>query len=201
MLLVGIRYDGRSYPAAAVFIEQTFRHMKKHYRIMTVRPLPDGMEPSDMAAEMERIHLDRKFSARKRLYSQDRRPSKIIRSRPRIILSGTAEGTAAVDALREQKVPVDHMCIDGEKGWHRQRLGKNLGDDYRVSLPALRTAMAAVIAENRLEMAGGMDPVVNDLPTAMAGAATGARHRQVMAMAPPIWFRETIRYTRAYRTA
>ena len=201
MFLVGVHFNGRASAATLALMDQKLKHLKKHYRLQAIRRFPQGTPSPDIETEIAGIYSGRRFSARKRLFSQDLRPSKIVRSHPKIIMKVADVDASPVDALRQRKIPVESISIQKNDGWRKEDFGRGLGDNYHVSIHNLRDALSDVIAENRLIIEDGAD-----LPGETAGAVEKilagffSEHDEITsALALPIWFRETVRYTRSYR--
>ncbi len=106
-----------------------------------------------------------------------------------------------VNALRIRKIPVECISIHQAGGLKIENSGKGLGNNYRVSGKDLDLPLAGVIRQGRLQTEVGIDPPFKILPSAVeVSLLTGDSHRHLAsALAPPIWFRETIPYARAYR--
>jgi hypothetical protein len=195
MLLAAVHID--TAVATRVLVNQDFSHPEKHYRLLSAQ----NVSSTDIEADLTRIYSDRRYAIRKQLFSQDGRPSKTVRSRPKFIVVTPTGCSTVVRNLREKRIPVEVVFLDGGKEWRRDDAGKGMGQDYHVSPDALQSILSRVIDEKRIECEETASPIpadVSSVSRAAHGFCYGEKAlRQTLAAA--IWFRETIRYSRSYR--
>jgi len=196
MLLVGVHLN-----ATRVLLDQDFSHLKKHYRMLSIHRYSPMSQPAGIEDDLARIYSDKRYTDRKRLFSQDGRPSKMVRSRPKLIVHSPRGCTAIVEALRRRRIPVEGIFLDEDQGWRQDDVGKGLGYNYHVSTDAIEVVLSRVIAEQRLTCEESVNPTTGAGPSAekiVPGPSDGEdAFRQALAAA--VWFRETIRYNRSYR--
>lgn len=212
MFFLSLCPDDAGDAARIVAIHQTFKNVKKYYRLIKIITLPWVMGGDDITAAVAEIWRDKDHSALKRLFSQDRRPSRVVRENPRLIVNCGSLGERLLHDLRRLAIPVEGFFIQPSDLWSRESPGKALGDNYRVRVYDLFCAVAAVFAQNRLDLthcaarAEGLLCEIDKMKGALMenDAESGFADRVnpsdlFVALSMPVWFRENIRYHRPYR--
>ncbi|MGD8369654.1 MAG: hypothetical protein PVG78_18590 [Desulfobacterales bacterium] len=200
MILVGACWQADHLTGGVAVMEASLKQGEKRYRIdrYDERRYTEAEAFRDSVASLVE---GEKLQRTKRLFSQDRRPKKRIKDAPKVVAFD--DGGPVVEALRARGTVVEAVrFVPGEK-WKKELLGRALGADYAVDPTEVSTSAARVIEGGRLAFAdpaaeGGFDR----LPGALASLAR-TRPEQipavVLALALPLWFRETVPYRRAYR--
>jgi hypothetical protein len=212
MFFLSLCPDDAGDAARILAIHQTFKNVKKYYRLIKIITVPRAMGDDDITAAVAKIWRDKDYSAHKRLFSQDRRPSRVVRENPRLIANCASAGERLVHDLRRLDIPVEGFFIQPSDLWSRESLGKALGDNYRVRVFDLVCAVATVYAQNRLDLthcAARADGLVHEIDKIKAAlmendAESGFADRikpsdLFLALSMPVWFRENIHYHRPYR--
>jgi hypothetical protein len=202
MFVLGVFWAAPVAPGALILMEQTFKNLRRHYRIETVvEALPEvGLEAlAERAAE---IFEDRRYARIKRVFSQDRRPTKHIKVMPRIVLAPAADSAEAADYLRERKLPV--TCVICRELAHWQKLDYHricLGHNYLVSPGVLADCLAAVAAENRLGYPAGAVETATQVASLRAAVSHGSGwppKGTALALAAAVWVAETLKSVKRY---
>jgi hypothetical protein len=94
---------------------------------------------------------------------------------------------------------VEAVRFSSVKAWKKHIVGKALGADYTVDPRTVLTCAARVFEEGRIESAGQPIDRLFDGPAAMNGVPMDEVPALAVAVALPLWFRETVPYRRAYR--
>ncbi len=194
-------------------INQTFKNVQKYYSLIKIISLPCAYNGNEIRAAVESVWRDKDHVTHKRLFSQDRRPSRMVQENPRLMVNYAAAGNRLAHDLRASHIPAEGFFIQKSGAWSRETPGKGLGDNYRVSAIDLMDALGTVYAQNRLNIANATphtDRLVCRLEqikasrmqnTAACGDIADALEPAdlVFALSIPVWFRENIRYHRPYR--
>jgi hypothetical protein len=202
MFVLGVFWGAPGAPSALVLLEQTFKNLRRHYQIETVvEALPEpGLEA--LAVRVAEIFEDRRYAHLKRVFSQDRRPSKHVKVMPRIVLAPAVDSTEAADYLRDRKLPVN--CVICRDLAHWQKLDYHricLGHNYLVSPGALADCLAAVAAENRLGYPAGAVETAAQVALLRAAVPHGSGwppKGSALALAAAVWVAETLKSVKRY---
>jgi hypothetical protein len=203
---------GNAGDAARILaIHQTFKNVEKYYRLIKIMTLPCAADDNEITGIVAGIWRDKEHAAHKRIFSQDRRPVKVVRENPRLMVNCASEGERLMRHLRGLDIPVEGFFIQPPGPWSRETMGKTLGDNYRVGVPDLMCTVAAVYAQNRLDLTHctphtssvWLDQIKAALMqnTLVSGDfADGVKPIDLLlGLSIPVWFRENIRYHRPYR--
>ena len=205
MILIGVCRQSNRAEAALAVVEAALIAGRKRYSFLEI----DDRQEADPVAFVQEIH--RRFKdgglwRRKRLFSQDRRPKKILTDRPKVV--ALEDGAGTVDGLRNRGVVVEAIRFSAVEKWEKELVGKALGANYTAAPGHILTAAAAVFEEGRVDVPPGQgkkegaESVIDRISRKLA-AAKGAQidglPAAALAVALVLWFRETVPYRRAYR--
>ncbi|MFO7496837.1 MAG: hypothetical protein R6X05_14525 [Desulfobacterales bacterium] len=205
MFMLGVFWGADSAPSALVLLAQTLKNLRRHYRVETVVETLPGLQIDALATRVGEVFEDRRYACYKRVFSQDRRPAKRIKVKPRIVLSPAVDSAEAADYLRSRQLPVACVICRDQMEW--QRIDHHricLEHNYLVSPRALADCLAAVEAENRLcFMAGAFETAaqIAALRTAVPYSAGWPPGGIALALAAAVWFRETVKSLKRYGQA
>lgn len=212
MFLLGVRVDHASATALLVIMEKFLKNIRHHYVVREARRVPS----SACRNEIVSFYNDSGYAIRKRIYSQDWHPKKNVTARPTIVIAVGQEDAPLIESLRREDVPVEVVVLSNNSSEALSRLTParaGIGKNHPASEQMIRETLSRVMEQRRL------------LPPAEAGAPESplmieldrlleARRREepglppgaplpplLMAAAGPIWFRENVRYTSAYRAS
>jgi hypothetical protein len=205
MFILGVFWGADSAPSALILLAQTLQNLSRHYRVEAVVEALPGLQIESLAARVAEIFEDRRYTCTKRVFSQDRRPAKRVKVKPRVVLAPATDSSGAADDLRARQLPVDCVICREVTSWqkidyHRICLGHN----YVVSPRALADCLAAVAAENRLHSAAGAfeaDAPIAALRAAVPYGAGWPPGGTALALAAAVWFRETVKTVKRYGQA
>ncbi|MCF8079132.1 MAG: hypothetical protein K9K88_07615 [Desulfobacterales bacterium] len=205
MILIGVCRQSKRAEAALAVAEAALSGGRKRYSFLEI----DDRQEADPEAFVQEIHRRLKDGGlwrRKRLFSQDRRPKKILTDRPKVV--ALEDGAGTVDGLRNRGVVVEAIRFSAVEKWEKELVGKALGANYTVAPEHILTAAAAVFEEGRVDVPlgqgkkEGAERVIDRISGKLA-AAKGAHidglPASALAVALVLWFRETVPYRRAYR--
>jgi hypothetical protein len=200
MILVGACWQATTEEGAVAVTEASLEKGWKRYRI---HRLDEGMpaEPEAFIQKLVPLLEDGKLRRPKRLFSQDRRPIKTIMDAPKVVAYD--DGSRVAAALRARGTVVEAVRFVPGKKWAKELVGKALGANYAVDPAELAASVGEVIKEGRVEFAGsGEQGDLARFPGVLAFLSETRPERisaAVLAVALPLWFRETVPYRRAYR--
>lgn len=213
MFLVGIRPEKKDGGTAIVIIKKFLKNVRNHYQPVKIIKIPAPITSSKTETEIINIYHNKDYTIHKRIFSQDKRPSKIVKANPKLIIDVTTAGNEILDKLRKAKIPIEGFRIHKDSGWKKHVLGKALGDNYTVSIYDLIDTLLFVQKQSRLVIieepfleCSVMD-ALNLLQTTIC-----KKNKEIdrilgkfkeadtlLTLSMPIWFRENIRYSRPYR--
>lgn len=193
---------------AFALIKKFQKNVKKHYRLKKIEEVQGQIQKDELVEKISHMYHSRQHVIRKRLFSQDRRPSKTALVHPGIIIGYHEEkGPDIVMALRRKKIITESIVIEKNGRAHREGQGRT-GRDYHVPGQVLKDMIVKVAEQGRFIITPGIpiaDNAIHDLPQQQftswgkEKASTGRVSDDIMfAVSIPVWFRETIRYSRAY---
>ncbi len=200
MFFLGVHVDRASAVAFSVIIEKRLKNVRHFYTVTAARQSPAAACEDEIAA----FYHDPAFSVRKRIYSQDRRPKKDVSARPTIVVAAGPEDRSMIDALRRTDVPVEAVWLTADRpaAPEPEPLRAGVGKDHSASQDMIYNTLGRVLELQRLatsmegaaadSMLKGLDRLLQSLPE---------RSPLLLAAAAPVWFRENIKYSSAYRTS
>ena len=195
MILIGTQVDHSRATAYFVILEKTLKSVRHYYDIRDAR---QSAAP-DCRDMITALYSDKAHTIRKRIYSQDRRPKKDVSARPTLVMAAGRADLPLIDALRGMDVPVEALFLEAAEcppGPERAGIGKN----YAVTEKMIYETFARVQRQARLApLTGAGNPLLEDLNRMMA--APGQNGPLLLAAAAPVWFRENVKYSSAYRTS
>ncbi len=165
MFLIGIDGLRPEAGAAVAALEKSLRNLQKHYRLVLVDRLAPPAAGGPVENQLMRYYNDRRWWARRKVFSQDRRPPKRVHAPPSLAFHAADAADAApeaVAALRAMDVAVDAVIpvaapADPET-WRREEHPRlKVGHDYFVPAALLDACLSRVIAEGRLDLGGLFD--------------------------------------------
>lgn len=191
-------------PMPLITMARELKHLKPLYRLVDIRWISGVDGPDDLAPLLARALMDRGLTGRKRVFSQDRRPSKQVRVPPTLLLGVSGAGGPWPDRLRESGVPVEGIHIEERREWRRRDYRTIcLGNDYDVPPALLSEALARAVERDRLHADDGAPAsALADVRGAVDPPATDpAARRLATAVALPLWFGEATRRIKRYGEA
>jgi hypothetical protein len=177
------------------------KNVKKHYEVLEFRRMERPLTSPDLAVEIGRLYRSPDFKITKRLYSQDRRPSRRIVAPARVIFDFSEIGIGPVDHLRKNKIAVEAIALTPESIWRKEEFGRALGHNYYVPMAMVFDTLKAVHSQGRLHATQGLNTDLLEQEAEFSVKnPVGWPIEHVTGIGFPVWFRETIRYKRAYST-
>ncbi len=216
MFYLGI-YCGENIDQTTIIIlKQLLKNVKKHYQVKTIKRFPIGTIFFEIEKQIVKFYNDQQLIVKKRIFSQDRRPAKNVKAHPKIVIDFTNIEAGQIDGLRKRKISVEGISIkNSENGWRKENQEIGLGNNYYVSRHDLMVNLLNVFEQKRLiidKEAPFADNLIEELKNCKIELNTKnkkfskvQREKEyndiIMALAAPVWFRETIRYSRTYATS
>jgi hypothetical protein len=214
MYFVGLYADPDVTPSVAVFLEFSMKTLKKRYQVREIRQWANN-ENVEIDSEITAIHADHRYTVMRRVFSQDRRPARNVPAPPTLVMHFCADDRAQIDRLRERNIPAEGIAIREGGNWQKQDYKTIcLGNNYWVPGTDIQGAVSTVVRENRLgidrevfdaaltgELINRIDQVslFGEEAASPGGPALNPEQRNILiALALPIWFRETVRQIRRY---
>ena len=211
MFLLGVRIDHASAVGCFVILEKTLKNVRHFYTVQSACRVPAEAGADYITA----FYKDSAYTIRKRIYSQDRRPKKDVSASPTIVVAAGQKDLPLVNRLRQADIPVEAILLAEDFEDHPDpapgRAG--VGKDYPASETPIGRTLAAVLAQQRIcwptaapgrdeQTVGELAALIEALPRQSSSAEPDERMPALLlAAAAPVWFRENIRYTSAYRTS
>ncbi len=207
LFFIGINTASLGRNAVCAIIRKRLKNARNHYCIKKLFEI----QPSVIVETVETLYDNPEYTVRKRVFSQDRRPKKDVNARPKIVLCHRQGDGDIAERLRTKGIPVENMLVTtggtrSSGGLTRPGEGRN----HFVPERELAEFFSSILQQERL-VADIKQPDKNTLAGEMAELMTGSdllniweanvvKRDILLAVAAPVWFRETIRYSRAYRT-
>jgi hypothetical protein len=209
IFFMGISPDKTEQRTVVVVIQRYLKNIQKHYEPVHIMDLPFPMTDPALEGEITRLYRDHTFTLNKKIFSQDRRPTKTVRAHPRLVLNRKS-GEDRVKGLRGLGIPVEGILpVAGSGSWIKHSLGKALGDDYDVPERILLESLVQVHGQKRLvfqEGFRGLTGPMEDLKGVLEDPGanpeaffSGFAAPVLPALSLVLWFNETVPYQRAYK--
>jgi len=182
--------------AEVAVVRKRFQNLKHHYEVFDMVCCP-GAEAAGLLPDILRNPSLPKL---KHIYSQDRRPRKTVRERPWLLFHAATCPHDTLAGLQHCDIAVKRIRIQTEMSSDGEKEGEP--SDYAVEMADLVKRLANAVSEQRLD-------VVDDCPDAIIlrrdleiwhTSASNTLKGRLLALALPVWFRETILYRRTYRS-
>ncbi|MBU4317853.1 MAG: hypothetical protein KKF30_11340 [Proteobacteria bacterium] len=210
IFFMGISPEMTERNTVVVVVKRYLKNIKKHYEPVKIIPIPLSMADPSLGHEIARLYQDNQFILNKKIFSQDRRPTKMVRAHPKLILNRN-RGGSSVKSLRASGIPVDGILpVEGNDPWIKHPHGKALGDDYDVPLKDLFETLMEVHEQKRLVLTGDFRAMVIQIEKLKETFTKNKENPEIFpkdfeasdvltALALPLWFNEKIPYQRAYK--
>ncbi len=210
MFFRGVFLDDKN--SVTVYLKKFQKNVKKHYLLLDIQiqtvPYPDR----NLAEDIEAFYNNPEYMIKKRIYSQDGRPAKIVSAHPGIVIGFFGDqGEGLAEQLRKNNVRVEIVRIrQKDENLKAEEYNRGLGRDFYLHREGLFKKLSTVMAQNRLivdqEKLNTNKNLqwISTLTANMFNQTADASIKDEInmdiriALALPIWFRETVRYARAY---
>ncbi len=209
MFLCGVQVDHASASAFLVIMGKSLKNVRHYYAVKEIRRTP----ASGCRDEVLAFYSNSVYTIRKRIFSQDRRPKKDVSARPTIVIAARREEMSLIESLREKDVPVEAVWLTDSPGGlpDLAPVKAGTGGNHRASEQMIYETLSCVSQQQRLALPANPPPR-NELFERlgpMLCAPRGLKAFQpddrlpplLLAAAVPIWFKENIKYSIAYRTS
>ncbi len=223
MYLIGLNRNAETGAAHMAILEKGLKGLKRHYRLAETAHWPQDTPEATVEAALAGLYTDPRWTVRRKVFSQDRRPAKNVRTPPLIAArfdaseagrSGCPEtrrpDTRFIDALRARNLPLEGVAVTREAAWRREDFGElRRGNNYFVPGPDLETVLRTVFSEGRLTLDPSL-PMADRLapgppetfqPPIPNPAGELSEGDLWLAVSLPIWFSETVRKVARYGDA
>lgn len=208
MFFLGTHIDPSRETAMCAVIRKELKNIRNHYLLADLQQIPLNSLPQTLGDMYRRPAL----IVKKRVFSQDRRPKKEVSAHPRIVLCGSDGINDIAAALRSKGLPVESVLLTrADEVIVDEPSRAGAGTDYHVPEDRLWKILADVVEQGRVgveKKEAHSNPLMQAVNPALAkrenlcniGADNDSRC-PLLAVAAPLWFRETIRYAQAYRAS
>lgn len=212
MYLLGIHPNKALDRATLAVVKNVLTRTRKDYHVEDIVEAPAQAAEVSLRRFLVGCYHDRRYITAKRVFSQDKRPAKNVVAHPRLVFDCTHTGTAPVHSLRENRVPVVAVSLVTKGPWSRVTPEKGWGIDCVVPCSTVLQALSKAVEEGRMVLET-QTPVLAEALDHLRGLRLEGDgdalpdldglwgpqvRRTVLAVALPVWFRETIAYTSAY---
>ena len=196
MILIGVSVGSSADLADMCVVRKRFKHLKHQYQVLDFIHGPR----EDVPSHIPHILRNPSLPKLKRIYSQDKRPRKLVKERPWILFQSPFPDQNIVSDLKHPDTTFKRIRIitgvNGGDPW------KGVSADYSVEMTELIKCLRSVTEEARLGIADDNSETEMwyreiDSWSEMSAEALNGR---LISLALPIWFRETIPYRRTYRS-
>ncbi len=202
MFLIGLNRDAHTGAAGMAVLEKRLRQLRRHYRLVETAQWPPDTPAATVEAALFHHYHDPRWTVRRKVFSQDRRPAKNLRTPPLVAVRFSETDTGPIDALRARKLRVEGIAVTREADWRREDFPQLCrGNNYFVPESSLENVLRTIVSQGRLAI-GPACPTV-DLPAAgpppsfpsCAPTPPGdpAGIDLWTALSLPVWFTETVR--------
>jgi hypothetical protein len=135
-------------------IEKTLKNLENNYCLKAVSQFSSDTDSSEIEDKIISIYNDRKLMKPRRVFSQNRRPSKTVITPPVIVANFTGTDTARIDALRKRKIPAEGISLYHGGQWKKEDYASIcLGNNYYVPEHDLIRTLTTVRESKRLMIA------------------------------------------------
>jgi hypothetical protein len=207
MFLIGLNRNADDGPADLAILEKRLHHLKKQYRLVETARWPAGTPETTIRDALLQMVRDSRWTVRRKVFSQDRRPVKTVKTPPAVAVRFRESDTGRIDALRALEISVEGIAVTNAAAWRREDFSRLcLGNNYFVPGPDLRDCLSKVFSQGRLilppscSMTDAADPNPSEIdpsPLFHSGEAVPLNGLP-LAVALPVWFSETIRKITRY---
>jgi len=196
MILIGVSIGSAGGAADICVVRKRFKHLKHYYQVLDLIHCPREKTPDQIPKLLRNPSLPKL----KRIYSQLRRPQKVVRERPWILFQSPFSDQNIISGLKHPDQTFKRIRIT---------TGVNAGDpwkgdspDYTVEMTELIKRLRTVIEEVRLDIVddNSETEMFRREINSWSGTAAEAFDGRLISLALPVWFRETIPYRRTYRS-
>ena len=223
MYLIGLNRDAETGAAHMAILEKGLKGLKRHYRLAETAHWPPDTPEATVGAALVGQYADPRWTVRRKVFSQDRRPAKNVRTPPLIAArfglseAGRSGGpeihrpdTRSIDALRARNLPLEGVAVTREAAWRREDFGAlRRGNNYFVPGPDLETVLRRVFSQGRLTLdpacpmadrlaPGPPETFSYPIPNPTGESSEGDLW---LAVSLPVWFSETVRKIARYGDA
>jgi hypothetical protein len=206
---MGIGPDKTKQSTLVWVIKRFLKNIKNHYEVVKNIQIPIPLADPAIVENIARLYRDNQWIINKKIFSQDKRPTKTVRANPKLIVMRIPNQNT-VKALRVAGIPVEGILPGENSTWEKHPHGKALGNDYDVPFGDLLETLVKVHEQKRLILPS-CDPCMANLlenlkrmerekkenlktfPEDLEGAEV------LLALVLPIWFVEKIPYQRTYK--
>ncbi len=205
MFFLGVNSEKKSDTTFFAIIKKTQKKVKKEYNILEIISFPNDSIKAEQ--KITDFYYNKEYIITKRVFSQDKRPSKRINAHPKIFIANLADGdTELVKRLRSKKIPVEGFSLINGDTWQKKKWDMGLGDNYHVPFKDLMGCIITLLRQNRLKF---NEKVIyekkiykalekNNSENAPANLFGSEYKDIILTIAMPLWFRENIRYSKRY---
>jgi hypothetical protein len=213
MFLIGLNREADTGTAHLAVIEKRLKRLKRHYRLVETAQWPAGTSGDTLGKALFRYHTDGQWTVRRKVFSQDRRPPRSVKTPPRMVVrfQETPDGRADagfIDDLRQRELALEGIAVTDRPGWRREDFDKlRLGHNYFVPGRDLRACFHRVCDQGRLSTASVGTPSDAAPPDRSDTAPWGPPSGDApltgpwLAVALPLWLSETVRKIKRYGDA
>jgi|GEM_PF-2444164 len=196
MIIIGVHVGTEDDAAAIAVVRKRFKDLRHHYEVIDLIPSA-GVRVPNLLTDILRHPL---LPKRKRIFSQDRRPPKMVKDRPWLLFHATMDRHDLIAALQNPDVSFKHVRI--RTGLNDSTEKEDGDPDYTVEMTELVQRLTAVISEQRLDVVDECphSAIIHQELNTWRAMTTETLDGILLALALPIWFRETIPYRRTYRS-
>lgn len=195
-----------------VCIKKFQKNVKKHYFLLDIQTQAVPFQNQNLVDDISAFYNNPEYIIKKRIYSQDGRPTKTVSANPGVVIGFYGDkGCWLADQLRSKNVRVEIVSVSQDRETLKsEEYNRGLGRNFYLQQAELFQKLSVVMVQNRLIV----DPEKlseNDNLQLISTLLAKSNHQiediseniginmdMRIALSLPIWFRETVRYTRAY---
>ncbi|QTA79921.1 Uncharacterized protein dnl_22030 [Desulfonema limicola] len=204
MFYIGAFFSENYDQAILSIIRQTLKNVKKHYHLINLQYFKPGTDYFEIEKQLISLFNNKELAAKKRVFSQDRRPARNIKVMPGIVMNFWNRDTSKIDRLRGQNIPAEGISmLDAwikDNQWEKEEYSTIcLGHNYYTGKSDLLKALQKVIEQKRITIDNHLDtPGIYDLLYNQNQIKMKKDLDIIYAVSLPIWFKETIRIIKRY---
>jgi len=201
MFYIGSWFDENYEQAIISVIRQSLKNVKKHYHLIDLKHYKSGTDYSDIENELISLFNNRYFVTKKRVFSQDRRPAKSVKTPPLIFMNFWNRDTSKIDRLREKDIPIEGIGLRNTEGWEKEEYRTIcLGHNYYVEKSDLLKALQQVTEQKRIIIEEDIQNMTDrcELFYNLDEIKMNKDPDVFFSISLSIWFKETIREIKRY---
>ena len=211
MFFLGVTTGKDTNITTFIIIKKFLKDVKKHYQLKEIISLPADADSNEVEKKIADFYNNRTFIITKKIFNQNKRPSKIVKAHPGIIVDFTGKDTNQINRLRKNRIPIEGISKTNADRWKKEKCWIGLGSNYYVPESDLLHCLVTLCKQKRFiieKSTPAFETLIKKLEKITVKKKDsfkklfGDELSDVLtAISITVWFRETIRYKNKYITS